>query len=81
MSALPIRQAIITRLDELTEDEAAAVLDFIESLQLKRDEAEHDAPHDPLAGFFEGPSDLAERSEEILHQEFGLFKPRDVEEP
>lgn len=79
MSALPVRQAIIARLDELSEDQAAAVLRFIETVQSKYNVAEDDEINDPLVGFISGPTDLAERTEEILWAEFGN-KPTEEQE-
>jgi hypothetical protein len=78
MSALPVREAVIAQLHNLSDDEVKAVLEFIASMKAHRDESEYDEAHDPLAGFFSGPADLAESSEEILRQEFGLYKPQDT---
>jgi hypothetical protein len=80
MSALPVREALIAQLHNLSDDEVKAVLEFIDSMKAHRDVSEYDEANDPLAGFFSGPADLAERSEEILRQEFGLYKPQDTKD-
>jgi hypothetical protein len=70
MSALPIRKKIEAELDELSEPQAVAVLEFIRAVK-----QEHRivgaVEDDPLVGFISGPTDMAERTEEILRSEFG----------
>jgi len=88
MSALPIREGAITEIEKLSDEQVAKVLDFIRSVRQGRPpySEENDSilngetageSDDPAIGFFSGPSDLAETSEEILWKEFGLKKPQD----
>jgi hypothetical protein len=74
MVAQDIRKQLITKLDELSERELEALLHYIEVMQTMRLPDNYDEDHDPLVGFFSGPTDLAERSKEILWAEFGLPK-------
>lgn len=53
------------------------MLAFIETIN---EETIHDEEQDPLIGFFAGPPDLAEQSEEILHNELGNLKSRNTQE-
>lgn len=75
-----IREQIIARLDHLTIVQATKVLEFIETVEEEAVEVEYDEANDPLIGFFSGPPDLGERSEEILEEEFGLIKPQDAKD-
>lgn len=78
MVALPIREKIVAELDKLSDEQAIVVLEFIQSV--KEDEitdrtlAEDEDEDDPLVGFITGPTDMAERTKEILKAEFGLPK-------
>lgn len=80
MSALPIREELISTINKLSDKQMLAVLEFIKSVKLQDVETEYNEEDDPLVGFFSGPPDLAETSEEILWKEFGLKKPQDVQE-
>ncbi len=78
MVALPIREKITAELDTLSDEQAIVVLQFIQSV--KEDEiadralTEDEDEDDPLVGFINGPTDMAERTKEILKAEFGLPK-------
>ncbi len=75
MSALPIREAVIARLQDLSDEQVEEVLEFINEVQSERIIATEPEEDDPAIGFFSGPSDFAARSKEILRREFG--KKRD----
>lgn len=74
MSALPIREEVIAYLREMSDEEVAKVLAFVKEIRVEEQTSEYDEDNDPLAGFFEGPPDLARTSQEILRREFGLKK-------
>ena len=74
MSAQPIRDQIIAHLNDLTDTQAAKVLDFIEAIEANQAETEYDEASDPMLDgtlFFSGTADLGERAEEILEEGFG----------
>ena len=74
MSALPIREAVVARLQELSDAEVAEVLEYIEVVQSQRITIEASEDDDPAIGFFSGPPDFAAQSKEILRREFGQKK-------
>jgi hypothetical protein len=67
MAVPSVRGQVIHKLDELTDEEAAAVLEYMESLhpELEQDEQ----IDDPTVGLFSGPTDLARRAKDILRDE------------
>jgi hypothetical protein len=78
MSALPIREKIAAELESLSDEQAIAVLEFIHSVKDDTiDTSAGDDEPDPLVGFISGPTDMAERTEDILKAEFGLPKSED----
>lgn len=74
MSALPIREAVIARLRELSDEQVEEVLEFINEVQTQKITPTEPEEDDPMVGFISGPTDLAERSKEILRREFGQKK-------
>jgi hypothetical protein len=76
MSALPIRDKIIIELNDLSDEQAITVFEFIQSVKDVPEVTELDTEDDPLVGFISGPTDMAERTEEILKAEFGIPKSR-----
>jgi hypothetical protein len=75
MTANPIREKIMAQLDDLSDEQATAVLEFIESVKDSESIVADDLENDPLVGFISGPTDMAEHTEELLKREFGLQKP------
>ncbi len=76
MDAPTIREKLINKiLNDLDDEQVGEVLRYTETLQSFKLPADYDEDNDPSVGFFTGPEDLAERSEEILREEFG--RPRD----
>ncbi len=71
MVALPIRKKIEAELDALSDEQAAAVLEFIQTVKQEPSVTDGDED-DPLVGFISGPTDVAERTREILKAEFGV---------
>lgn len=79
MSAL--RETLIEKLDGLTDEQVAALLSLVRAFEHEDEIAsEYDESKDPLVAMFSGPSDLAERSEDILQQELGLRKTDERED-
>ncbi|MEZ4671089.1 MAG: hypothetical protein R3E39_24555 [Anaerolineae bacterium] len=72
MVALPVREIIERKLNNLTEDQLTNVLHYIEVMELPGQLVKDDNDDDPLVGFISGPTDLAERTEDILWAEFGF---------
>ncbi len=73
-----IRESLVKRLDALTDAQVAALLQVVEAFEQSNGHEEqleeYDESKDPTIAMFSGPTDLGERSEDILHQEFGLRK-------
>ena len=73
-----IREALVKRLDALTDEQVAALLQVVEAFEITNGHAEpldeYDESNDPTIAMFSGPTDLGERSEDILHEEFGIRK-------
>jgi hypothetical protein len=78
-----VREQLVAELDHLTDEQVALLLHYAQDLHGKpaSDEMEADVGEldNPLMGFFSGPPDLAETSQEVLRREFGLRKLRDDE--
>ncbi len=92
MSALPIRELIERKLDELSEEQLSNLLDYIEMMEPASEEDDYDesrdvmlgqftdksdTDRDALVGFISGPTDVAQHTEDILWAEFGLRKSDD----
>ncbi len=71
MSGTSIRETVIARLQELSDEQIAEVLEFIGNIQSQHIRIVPSEGDDPLVGFISGPTDFAERSQEILRAEFG----------
>ncbi len=75
MSNPALKQELIEKLDQLSEQELTEVQRKIDLIRSERHKRRYDPAKDAmLKGLFEGPPDLAERSEEILWEEFGIKK-------
>ena len=72
MDTPTIRERLINKvLNDLTDEQVDAVLRYADTLQTLTLPEGYDEDNDPSVGFFSGAVDLAERTEEILHEEFG----------
>jgi len=84
MSALSIRQELIEKLDKLNDEQIRALLHVIRAFekdgQFGVSPDEYDESKDALIAMFSGPTDLAERSREILEKEFGAPKTYEQDE-
>lgn len=67
-----LREKIIGKLDEMTQQQAESVLRYIEVMTTYELPADYDPDKDPMIGFLDGPEDLATRAEEILHGEIDV---------
>jgi hypothetical protein len=65
-----LREQLIARIDTLSETQLAELLRYIEVLQSPELPDDYDPDNDPTIGFISGPTDLAERTEDILNAEF-----------
>ena len=71
-----LKETITKKLDVLPDNDLHQVLAFVEFLEWKTEKQDRpekraamvSVERDPLVGLFEGPSDLATRSEELLEQ-------------
>ena len=80
MDAPTIREKLIDKiLNDLDDEQVGQLLRYVETLQSLTLPADYDEANDPSVGFFSGPPDLAERTEEILHHEFGRSKDQAAE--
>jgi hypothetical protein len=70
MMAVPnVRQQVEEKLSQLSDEEVAAVLRYIEAMQTTELPADYDEANDPSIGFLSGPTDLARCSKQILRDE------------
>lgn len=75
MGSPTVRERLINKiLNDLDDAQVDKVLRYTETLQTFKLPAEYDEDNDPAVGFLSGPTDLAERSKEILRKEFGVRK-------
>jgi hypothetical protein len=74
MNSPSLREAFVKKLDELTDEQVAALLNMVETFDYSSASEEYDESKDPTIAMFSGPTDLAERSEDILADEFGVRK-------
>lgn len=75
MNALPVREAVIASLWELSDDEVVKVLEFIKTVRTHEFTIEPPDADNPAVGFFSAEPDFAARSQEVLHKHFRLFSP------
>ncbi|MBZ0280915.1 MAG: hypothetical protein K8L97_09245 [Anaerolineae bacterium] len=69
-----VREQLIVKLNDLTDQEVEALLRYVDVMQSTRLPEGYDEDLDPSVGFFSAESDYAERTEDILWTEFGLPK-------
>jgi hypothetical protein len=76
MNSPSIRDEFVKKLDSLTDEQVAALLQMVEAFENSDyfTPTEYDESKDPTIAMFSGPTDLGERSEEILNEEFGIRK-------
>ena len=69
MVAQTVRERLIHKLFEMTDQQVASVLSYADAIDENELPAEYDAANDPAIGFMSGSTDLAERSKAILRDE------------
>lgn len=70
MNIPTVREELIVILfNELSDDEAASVLEYAKSLKTNQPGEFLIPEDDPLVGFISGPTDWAERTEDILYDD------------
>ena len=70
-----LREQVVSKLDDLSDEEVVAVLHYIEAIQSVLLPDDYDETNDPAIGFFSAEPDFASRTEEILREGFGQPKP------
>ena len=65
-----VRQKLIAKIDDLTNEQMESLLHYAESMQAGRFTDKADKGRNALVGFISGPVDAAERTEEILFATF-----------
>lgn len=85
MNAMLARDELIERVNHMSDEQVASLLEFIRVMQGKESSYgtptsdvtanDYDESKDPMVqGLFSGPSDLASRTKSILQEEFGRRK-------
>jgi hypothetical protein len=69
MATANMRERLVSKLDELNEEQIASLLSYIEAMQETSLPDSYDEDDDPSIGFISGPSDLATRAKQILRDE------------
>lgn len=81
MSATP-RERLLAELETMSDEQIEKLIRYIESIAPDDLRPDYDPEKDPFItgeAFFEGPTDFAERTEDILEAEFGMPKTEDDE--
>ena len=74
------RERLLAEVATMTDEQIEALIRYIESISPHDLPPEYDPAKDPLMTgelFFDGPPDLAERTEEILQAGFGMANTED----
>ena len=74
-----VRQKLIAKMDDLSNEQLESLLNYAESMQVGSFTDKSDKGRNALVGFISGPVDAAERTEEILWAEFGMRSSDDQE--
>jgi hypothetical protein len=69
MATANMRERLVSKLDELNEEQIASLLSYVEAMQETSLPDSYDEDDDPSIGFISGPSDLATRAKQILRDE------------
>jgi hypothetical protein len=69
MATANMRERLVSKLDELNEEQIASLLSYVEAMQETALPDSYDEDNDPSIGFISGPSDLATRAKQILRDE------------
>ena len=69
MAMSTVRERLITKLDELSDEQVASLLSYAEAMQSTTLPDDYDEDNDPSIGFISGPTHLASRAKDILRDE------------
>jgi len=69
MGTPTIREKLVSKLDELTDEQVASLLHYAEIMQSATLPPDYDEEQDPSIGFISGPTDLSVRAKQILRDE------------
>lgn len=75
MAVPNIREQLIAKLDELSDEQIAALLDYVEAMRTTSLPEDYDEANDPAIGFFSADPEFASRTEETLQEGFGRRNP------
>ncbi len=64
-----IRKELLAQIEQLDDEQAAAVLSYIQALQSSSPPEDYEQSSDPTIGFLAGPTDLSSRTKAILREE------------
>lgn len=66
---MTVREQLIERLDQLSDEQLDALLNYTDTLLSHSAPSAYDPENDPIIGLFSGSPDLSRRSKEILRTE------------
>ena len=69
MSTPTIRERLIHRLFDMSDNQVASLLTYADAIQSDELPEDYDDANDPAIGFMSGSTDLAHRSKQILRDE------------
>ena len=69
MSIPTIRERLIHKLFDMTDNQVASLLSYADTIQYEELPEDYDAANDPALGFMSGSTDLARQSKQILRDE------------
>jgi hypothetical protein len=69
MVSSALREQVASKLDELSDEQLAELLRYIEAMQSPGLPKDYDPDNDPVVGFLSGSTDLSSRAKQILRDE------------
>ncbi len=69
MSIPTIRERLIHKLFDMTDNQVASLLTYADAIQSDELPADYDEANDPAIGFMSGSTNLAHQSKQILQEE------------
>ncbi len=69
MDAPTIREQVVSKLENLRDDEVQWILDYIKAMESNRLPEDYNPENDPAIGFLSGSTDLAQNAKKILNEE------------
>lgn len=72
MSTPTIRERLIHKLFDMTDNQVESLLSYADAIQSDELPLDYDEANDPAIGFMSGSTDLAHRSKQILRDEISM---------